>query len=105
VRGCPARRTGQAPLLQARPSTQRYGGDRRPAEAGQPDLAAAARPQGYRPKERDVAAALESDSSPTPPLWSWEWCPPQSRIQLDDFASPAWSRAAGPALGVPKARP
>ena len=32
------------PLLQARPSAQRNGGHRRPAEAGQPGLAAAARP-------------------------------------------------------------
>ena len=39
----PGTEDGPGPL-QARPSRQRYGGDRRPAEAGQPDLAAAARP-------------------------------------------------------------
>ena len=40
----PGTEDGQGPLLQARSSTQRNGGDRRPAEAGQPGLAAASRP-------------------------------------------------------------
>jgi hypothetical protein len=38
----PGTEDGPGPVLQARPSAQRYGGGRRPAEAGQPDLAAAA---------------------------------------------------------------
>ncbi len=45
----PGTEDGPGPL-QARPSTQRYGGDRRPAEAGQPGLAAAARPAGLPPE-------------------------------------------------------
>jgi hypothetical protein len=40
----PGTEDGKGSLLQARPSTQRNGGDRRPAEAGQTDLAAVARP-------------------------------------------------------------
>ena len=67
---------------QVQPSTQRYGGDRRSAEAGQPDLGRRRRaPQGYRPKGRDMAAAPESDSSPaSSPAWSWRWCPSQLGI-------------------------
>ena len=46
----PGTEDGPGPL-QPRRSTQRYGGDRRPAEAGQPGLAAAARPAGLPPEE------------------------------------------------------
>ncbi len=45
----PGTEDGPGPFCRREESAQRYGGDRRPAEAGQPDLAAA-RPAGYRPK-------------------------------------------------------
>jgi hypothetical protein len=102
----PGTEDGSGPLSQARPLGQRYGGDRRPAGTGQPDLAAAARPAGLPPEGRDMAAALEWGSSPAgSPAWSWRGARLSHASPLDDLASPAWSRAAGPALGVPKARP
>src|ERR1019366_5846934 len=64
-------------------------------------------PQGYRPKGRDMAAPPESDSSPasSPALVLAVVPVSVTHPPLDDFASTARSRAAGPALGVPKARP
>jgi hypothetical protein len=74
--------------------------------SGQPDLAAA-RPQGYRPKERDMAAAPESGSSPTssPRPGPGGGARLSHVSPLDDLASPASVRANRPALGVPEARP
>jgi hypothetical protein len=62
------------------------------------------RPQGFRPKGRDMAAAPESDSSPTPRSGPGGGARLSHASPLDDLASPAWCRATGPALGVPKAR-
>ena len=102
----PGTEDGPGPVLQARPSTQRYGGYRRPAEAGQPTWRRRRARQGYRPKGRDMAAAPESDSSPAAPRFGPGGGARLSHaFSLDDFASPACVRAIGPARGVPKARP
>ena len=101
----PGTEDGLGPL-QARPSTQRYGGDRRPAEARQPDLAAAARPAGLPPEGARHGRRPRVGHSPaSSPAWSWRWCPSRSRIPVDDLASLPASGAIRPALGVPKARP
>jgi hypothetical protein len=49
VRGCPARRTGQA-SLQVRPSVQRNGGVPLTCGSGPADLAAVVRPSGLPPE-------------------------------------------------------
>jgi hypothetical protein len=62
--------------------------------SGPSDLAAAARPAGLPPEGARLAAAPESDSSPTiSPLWSWRWCP-ASRTRTANAATPATTRTA-----------
>jgi hypothetical protein len=56
---------GHGLIVQARSSTQRNGGYRRPTEAGRPTWRRRRARQGFRPRGRDMAAAPESDSSPT----------------------------------------
>jgi hypothetical protein len=70
ARGCPARRTGHARILQPRSSGQRNGGYRRPAGAGQPTWRRRARPSGLPPERARHGRRPESDSGPPlpPPL-------------------------------------
>ena len=102
----PGTEDGPGPVCRHEALSLRYGGHRRPAEAGQPDLAAAARPQGYRPKGRDMAAAPSRTAAPPAlPLGPGGGARLSHASLLDDFASPCRVRAISPPLGVPKARP
>jgi hypothetical protein len=98
---------GSGLVLQARPLVQRYGGDRRPAEAGRPGLAAAARPAGLPPEgaRHGRRPGVGQQPHQLPRSGPGGGTRLSHAFLLDDLASPASVRAIRPALGVPKARP
>ena len=101
----PGTEDGPGPILQVRSSGQRNGGYRLPADAGRPTGGGPARPQGFRPKGRGVAATPESDSSPCP--FSAHGLVPVSVTHSRSMTPqllPA-IQPTGPDGGVPEVRP